>query len=182
MKSESVIDRQILFELDIRGSKVVRRNRPMLELMGLSIKITPNLVKDYNEYRQEEYNQYREMIQSQITRFDDYLTLDKFSRRLLIQFPADWYDDKPEDYMPCPESFMVQYINEDLYNISINFRSTEFSRYSEDISIIKDLCRKELVLPGVIHEINVHFMNIHKYLDEGSSEDFDVTKGYFDKK
>lgn len=166
------------------GRVVNRRNRPMIELTGAQFLLSQIDLEFelFNEYRQEEYDQYRLMIQSQITRFDKYLTLDRFSRRLLIQFPADWYEDKPEDYMPCPESFLVQYITEESYEVIVNFRSTELSRCSEDISVIKDLCEKELVLPGKINTMLVHFMNIHKYLDEGTSEDFNVKEGYFNKR
>jgi len=181
-KSVLLIEKLLKKQLEIEGLKITRRNRPMNELISATVMIDHHEIEQFNNYRQGEYNHYRQMIQGQIIRFDNYLNLDRFSRRLLIQFPADWYDYKPEDYMPCPESFAIFYSDENLYNLVINFRSTELSRASEDISIIKALCEKELVMPGRMNNIFIHFMNVHEYLDKGSSEDFDVTNGYFNRK
>lgn len=182
MESQLLINQLLKKQLEIEGLKITRRNRPMNELIGATIMIDQSEIELFNDYRQHEYDQYRQMIQSQVIRFDKYLSLDRFSRRLLIQFPANWYENKPEDYMPCPESFAIFYSTENLYNIVINFRSTELTRASEDISIIKALCEKELVMPGRMNNIFVHFMNVHEYLDQGSSEDFEVTSGYFERK
>ena len=110
-----------------------------------------------------------------------YYLLDKYSRRLLIQFPADWYENRVENYMPCPESFLVQYINYHEYNVILNERSVEYSRAAEDISIIYRICRDDLELDGDLKTFYVHYMNIHAYEDGGSSEDFDVKEGYFKK-
>lgn len=173
---------ELLYDDFENGRRVKRRNREMLELIGAKFILRYEDLKLFTEYRQSEYLEYKLMIQDQISRFDKYLTLDIFSRRLLIQFPADWYEEKKEDYMPCPESFLVQYFSTNRYDVIVNFRSTELFRCSEDISVIKALCEKELVLPGQINIMSIHCMNIHKYLDSGTSEDFNVKEGYFDKK
>jgi hypothetical protein len=153
----------------------------MQELISLSITIPGTDIYSW-EYRQEEYDQYREMIQDQIPRFQRYYQQDLFSRRLFIQFPADWYEGKPQDYMPCPESFLVQYKNPDHFDIIFNERSVEYNRAAEDVAIVYHLCRDELQIQGQLDKFYVHFMNIHRYKDGGSSEDFDVTNGYFSKK
>lgn len=181
-RSQLLIRERLERQFSIESVVVNRRGRDVRELSPVIITLDRNDLSVFDEYRQHEYDQYRMMIQSQIIRFDNDLNRDKFGRRLLIQFPADWYADKPEDYMPCPESFFIQYYSENTYTVIANFRSTEMSRAYEDIAIIKALCEKELVLPGEMVTMFVHFMNIHIYEDQGSSEDFDVTVGYFNKK
>jgi len=120
------------------------------------------------------------MIIPQIPRFKKYFKLDKFSRRLLIQFPVDWYENKEQDYMPCPESFLVQFINENEYIVLCNFRSSELNRIPEDLSIIKNFCETQLGLEDYkLVSLSANFMNVHKYLDGGSSEDF-TSKTYFE--
>jgi hypothetical protein len=178
--SQSITDR-IKDQIEIVGSTVVRRNRKMSEALGLSIDFTADEVKSLS-YRQIEYEQYREMILPQIPRFKKYYDLDRFSRRLLIQFPADWYEGGPEDYMPCPESFLVQYRSADEYGVVFNERSVELSRATEDVAIVYKICKEDLRLEGNLSMFYVHYMNIHIYLDGGSSEDFDVKNGYFSKK
>ena len=122
------------------------------------------------------------MITPQIERFKKYFNLDKFSRRLLIQFPASWYEDKEQDYMPCPESFLVQFVDEDTYEVMCNFRSSEVSRIPEDLAIIKKFCEDVLDLASYrLLTMRANFMNVHKYLDGGSSEDF-TAKTYFEVK
>ncbi len=131
------------------GQDIVRRNRNMREILSFSKTLTKDEVKDF-KHRDEEYQQYREMILDQVTIFTRYYNLDRMSRRLMIQFPINWYEDKEEDYTPCPESFMVQYV--DVYgyeyDIILNERSTEVSRASEDISVILRICDEVLHLEG----------------------------------
>lgn len=182
MLSDSITNHlEVYFDGAHSTRAVVRRGRPMEEQLGLSVTFYANDILGLG-CRPEEYQQYYEMIKDQIPRFQKYLQQDKYSRRLLIQFPVNWYDDKPEDYMPCPESFLVQYETEDRYTVIFNERSVELSRAAEDIGIVLRLCRDGLHLPGQIQRMKVHYMNLHKYLDGGSSEDFDVTNGYFEKK
>ena len=162
--------------------EVERRGRKMKEVHSSSFGFHQDEYPWLNEFRQHEYDQYLEMITPQLPRFKRYFELDKFSRRLLIQFPANWYEDKEQDYMPCPESFMVQFLEEDEYIVQANFRSSEVSRIVEDVSIIKKFCEDVLELKQYkMLWIDCHFNNAHKYLDGGSSEDF-TAKTYFEKK
>ena len=181
-KSQFLIEQILKNEMQSSSRVIERRGRQMRELSGVSFTLYHQRLEFFNSYRESEYQQYREMIQSQISRFKNYLNIDKFSRRLLIQFPADWYENTPQDYMPCPESFIVLYLNENEYEIIANFRSTEISRLSEDIAMIKSLCIKELGLVDKLIKMKIHLMNVHKYLDQGSSEDFDVVSGYYNRK
>lgn len=159
---------------------VTRRGRKMIEANNSQLIL--NDMSNICEFRYEEYNQYLEMIIPQIERFKKYFNLDKFSRRLLIQFPANWYEDKELDYMPCPESFLVQFIDENTYEIMCNFRSSEINRIPEDLAIIKKICEDVLDLKNYkLSTIRANFMNVHKYLDGGSSEDF-TAKTYFETK
>ena len=163
------------------SNEVERRGRLMKERIGLSVCFHRRDI-EWLTCRESEYVQYYDMIKDQVQRFRKYLNQDRFSRRLLIQFPADYYENKDEDYMPCPESFLVQYKDKDTYDIIFNERSVESSRAAEDIGLVLKLCKEVLELPGKLDKFYVHYMNIHKYMDGGSSEDFDVTVGYFDKK
>ena len=161
---------------------ISRRGRTMREVHGASMEFTTRDHDNLSEFKQEEYDQYLEMIQPQIQRFKKYFQIDKFSRRLMIQFPLNWYENKQLDYMPCPESFMVQFLDEKDYIVVCNFRSSETSRIQEDLSIIKTFCEKELGLSEhKLTSILAHFCNAHKYLDGGSSEDFTATT-YFEMK
>ena len=164
-------------------SHTVRRGRKVKEDFSVTIYLDKQGLEELKliKYRDHEYHQYKEMLDAQKDRFFKYYKLDKFSRRLLIQFPADWYENKNIDYMPCPESFLIQYVNNENYNVIINMRSSEISRVYEDLAIIRDFCITELLLEGTMNIMSVHFMNIHRY-EEGSSEDYDAKKGYFDKK
>jgi len=179
-KENLILTLETLLIQSLNQREIVRRNRKMLETNNSKIKIDRDIFDSISEYRQEEYDQYLEMITPQITRFKKYFDLDKFSRRLLIQFPANWYEDKGLDYMPCPESFMVQFVDEENYIVLCNFRSSEINRIPEDLSIIKTFCLKELGLDEYnLLSISANFMNAHKYLDGGSSEDF-TAKTYFE--
>ena len=159
---------------------VTRRGRKMIEANNSQLILSD--VSNVSEFRQEEYDQYLEMITPQVERFKKYFNLDKYSRRLLIQFPANWYEDKEQDYMPCPESFLVQFVDEDTYEVMCNFRSSEVSRIPEDLAIIKKFCEDVLDLASYrLLTMRANFMNVHKYLDGGSSEDF-TAKTYFEVK
>lgn len=164
------------------GSDIKRRDRDMREILSFSKTLTFDEIKDF-KHRDEEYQQYKEMILDQVDIFMRYYNLDRLSRRLIIQFPINWYEDKEEDYTPCPESFMIQYtdVYGYEYDIILNERSTEVSRASEDISVIMRICDEVLHLEGKLRYFKVHYNNLHVYLDGGSSEDFDVKKGYFNK-
>lgn len=165
------------------GKEVTRRSRKMKELSSFKISITEPIITQlmsYN-YRQNEYNQYLEMIIPQINRFKNYYKLDLFSRRLIIQFPANWYENKNIEYMPCPESFLVSYTTQKTFDLIINMRSSEVHRVLEDLSIILNFCFKELNIQGTIEKLHVHFMNLHMYL-EGTSEDFNASSSYFSMK
>ena len=180
MQSDS-FTKYIEESIEYLGQLSVRRKRMMKELLGFSL-IVPGTDIYTWEYREEEYEQYRGMILDQIPRFKRYYQQDIFSRRLAIQFPIDYYEDKVQDYMPCPFSFLVQHKNPDQFDIIFNERSVEYTRAAEDVAIVYKICRDDLEIQGRLIDFRVHFMNIHKYEDGGSSEDFDVENGYFSKK
>lgn len=160
------------------GQEVIRRNRKMKEINSFSFTYTYNDIISLN-FRDSEYKQYSDMIQDKLLKFFYYLQTDKFSRRLLIQFPSDWYENSELNYMPCPESFLILYVNENEYDVIFNERSTEYNRATEDVAIIYNIIKNDLKLKGKIRCMKVHYMNLHMYLDGGSSEDFEVKKGYF---
>ena len=166
-----------------QGFTITRRDRVMKELLSFSHTLTADEIKDFT-HRDEEYKQYCDMIKEDISIFNKYYQMDRMSRRLIIQFPINWYEDKKEEYTPCPESFLVQYIDNYgyEYDIIFNERSTEVTRATEDISVVKRICDELLYLECKLRNFKVHYMNLHMYLDGGSSEDFDVEKGYFDNK
>lgn len=159
----------------------IRRGRKVRENFGIRIYLDESNLEELKlvKYRDQEYSQYKEMLDTQKQQFFKYYNLDKFSRRLLIQFPSNWYDGKGLDYMPCPESFCVYYVRTDYYLVCVNMRSSEISRVYEDLAIIRDFCILELNLQGKMGMMEVHFMNLHQY-EEGSSEDYDAKKGYFE--
>ena len=155
---------------------VTRRGRCMNEGHGLSIvvPIMGNGLDMLGNPREIEYGQYLGMILDQIPRFKRYLSLDKFSRRLIFQFPMSNWEGTDKDYMPCIESFMVQFISETEYIVCVNFRSSEASRILEDLALIKRLCGSTWVGLAEYKMVRMyaHFFNVHEYLDGGTSDDF----------
>lgn len=180
MSSKSIIDK-LESILKSTSTKSTRRGRRMIESIGVQASFSSSMIRSIH-FRQDEYSQYREMIDDQIPLFQRRLQEDKFGRRLLIQFPSNWYESKPQNYMPCPESFLVQYIDDSSYDIVLNERSTEYTRAPEDLSIILYMCEVDLQLEGSSRFVHVHYMNLHKYLDGGTSEDFDANSGYYAQK
>jgi hypothetical protein len=155
---------------------IVRRGRAMNEGYSVSIKPTfgPKDISLLGEPREIEYDQYLGMIVEQIPRFKKYLKLDKFSRRLIFQFPMDHWESSDINYMPCLESFMIQFVSDTEYIVCVNFRSSEASRTVEDLALIKKLCgSKWLGLDGYkMVNLYAHFFNLHEYKDGGTSDDF----------
>lgn len=183
--SNYIIDSDIINYLKqsliLYGEEKVRRGRLVREINSFTLSINGHNLSQFS-YRQKEYKMYLEMIIDQKERFLRYLNIDLFSRRLLIQFPVNWYDDKEEDYMVCPESFLVLYDDEYSYDVIFNERSTEYKRATEDIAIIKAICDNFLHLKGEMNNFKVHYMNLHMYLDDMTSEDFNAKEGYFNLK
>lgn len=153
--------------------KAIRRGRMMSEGYSQCITIRGRDLEKLGEPRPVEYDQYGGMIIDQIPRFQKYLRVDKFSRRLIIQFPMSHWEGSQKHYMPCIESFMVQFVTETRYIVCINFRSSEASRTVEDLALVKKLCENRLGLGNAqLIEIYAHFFNVHEYLDGGTSDDF----------
>ena len=156
--------------------RTVRRGRLMSEGYSISIKPTfgPQDISLLGEPREIEYDQYLGMIVSQIPRFKKYLNMDKFSRRLIFQFSMDHWEGSETHYMPCLESFMIQFVTETEYIVCVNFRSSEASRTVEDLALIKKLCESKWLGLDVYKMVNIyaHFFNLHEYVDGGTSDDF----------
>ena len=163
-----------LFDHNIRSiNEITRRGRRMLESYNASLRFTEDQFETFKKPRDEEFTQYSEMMISQLPRFNKYLSLDKFSRRLIIQFPMDWWEGSDIHYMPCIESFLVQFLTETDYIVCINFRSSEASRTLEDMGLVKSLCETMLDLKKYrLLMVAANFFNVHEYLDGGTSDDF----------
>jgi len=165
-----------------RHYEATRRGRRMRESYNVSIRFYELQFKSFGKPRDEEFTQYSEMMISQLPRFNKYLKLDKFSRRLIIQFPMDWWEASDTHYMPCIESFLIQFITESKYIVCVNFRSSEASRTLEDLGLVKMLCETMLDLKKYrLLMVAANFFNVHEYLDGGTSDNF-TAKTYLEVK
>jgi len=142
------------------GRLINRNHGSSREILSYSIKLNP---ENYVSFRIKEYNEYYKMIANQIPIALTEYSKNKFSRRLLFQFDRFYYEDRVEDYLICPESFIIFFINDNDYELVINLRSTDIDRLSEDVSIIKHITQ------GIFEEknlslIRVHICNLHCYI------------------
>jgi hypothetical protein len=158
---------QLSNKIILNGSISCRRELKVIELFGVSVEIIEideikKIIKSEELYK--EYEVYRDMSFVCLNNFNDILKKDKYSRRLIIQFPFDYHYKLGEDMAPCIESFCVFYISEDKYILTINFRSSEIKRLLNDLRIIYTICIDVLQIKNVLNKIYVNFFNIHQYI------------------
>lgn len=148
-------------EITDKGEDIYRNHGMSKELRGFSFVIDrPN---EFVNYRKKEYDEYYSMISSQVPTVISEFRENNFSRRLLFQFDKKYYEDKPENFMICPESFVVLFVSQNKFDIIINLRSTDINRLEEDISIIRRISLN-IFITSSVEKIRCHSCNIHKYI------------------
>lgn len=118
---------------------------------------------EFNDFRKKEYDEYYDMIKNQIPVVLKEFNSNRYSRRLLFQFDRNYYLNRDEDFLICPESFIIFFISDCEYELVINFRSTDINRLEEDISIIKHISLS-IFEDYSIKVIRCHICNLHMYI------------------
>jgi len=143
------------------GNLIERNHGLTVELLSFAFEVKD--IDSFEAFRQSEYDVYYEMIENQIDLVRKEHQDNHLSRRLLFQFDRFFYEDKPDDFLICPESFCIFFIDDTNYELLINLRSSDINRLGEDISIIKKIAQE--VFPGKsIIKAKVHCYNVHVYV------------------
>lgn len=155
-------------KLDAEGFVITRMNRRIIECIGFHYEMSQSEISAFDTINHSEMSPYLDMFAFQIPELKREYDRDKFSRRIMVQFPKDYHYGRNEDMVPCMESFIL-FFNKAGVDVSLNLRSSDVTRIHDDISIIIHFVKILLLTFGEkehISSLSLHVGSFHKYLEK----------------
>jgi len=158
----------------INATKVVRRGMEIVEKVGATFWMESQDISEFKDFDKEELTPYFNMFLPQVPSLCKEFERDKFSRRLLIQFPREYHYNQNENMVPCMESILLLFDEDYSHQAVVNIRSSDITRLSCDLGIINhliyQLTENHFKIKSSTKKMFIQIGSLHEYTNVDKKE------------